>query len=126
MRKSRAPARRSLLRRILERRAVAQQAELVRLLAREGHRVTQATVSRDLAALGVHRIDGPDGESRYTLPAETGAAGNGAATQRTLLRQFVLQIDHSGNLAVLRQNLGSPGTIIISIAGASGTARYEF
>ena len=49
-------SRRRMLHRLLTGRSAASQAELVRLLADAGFPVTQATVSRDLAALGAAKV----------------------------------------------------------------------
>jgi transcriptional regulator of arginine metabolism len=56
--------RRRLIEELIRERAVGTQTELVRLLRREGVDCTQASVSRDIAALGLVKIGG-----RYALAA---------------------------------------------------------
>jgi transcriptional regulator of arginine metabolism len=48
--------------------SVKNQRELRRLLGKRGHRVTQATLSRDMRDLGVGKVSSGDG-IRYVLPA---------------------------------------------------------
>jgi transcriptional regulator of arginine metabolism len=101
-------SRRALLRRLLAERPVTSQDEVLRLLRQHGHAVTQATASRDLAAIGAEK----DARERYrvagALPAN-GAGGDDARAE--LLREFVLAVDHSANLAVLRTTPGSAATV---------------
>lgn len=42
--------------------------ELIELLMREGFKVTQATVSRDIKELGLIKVPAPDGSSVYSIP----------------------------------------------------------
>ena len=103
-------SRRALLRRLLAERPVTSQDEVLRLLRQHGHAVTQATASRDLAAIGAEK----DARERYrvagALPAN-GAGGAGDDERAELLREFVLAVDHSANLAVLRTTPGSAATV---------------
>ena len=61
-------ARRTAIVRLLRSSPVRRQQELVRLLKREGHAVTQSSISRDLRELGV--LKASDG---YVLPDNGGA-----------------------------------------------------
>ena len=58
--------------RILREGLVRRQEDLVRLLKKEGHEVTQSSVSRDLRDLGVSKAGG-----RYVLPSDELARANG-------------------------------------------------
>ncbi|HSK90705.1 MAG TPA: arginine repressor [Euzebyales bacterium] len=102
--------RRSRLRELVAQHAVSSQAELVDLLAREGLRATQATVSRDLDELGITKTRGADGRVSYALPEMPALAQS--------LRQFVLGIEDSGNLAVVRTPPGTAAAVAIAIDGA--------
>ncbi len=101
--------RRALLRDLVARHAVASQSELVALLAGEGVTATQATVSRDLDDLGITKIRGADGRVSYALPEMPALA--------QALRQFVVDIDASGNLAVVRTPPGTATAVAIAIDG---------
>ncbi len=100
------------LRNLVRERAIDRQSDLVDLLDAAGYPVTQATVSRDLTAIGAvkERIDG---RTRYVIPSP----GNGSdelAPLRRALADFVESIVPSGNLVVLRT---PPGAAQI-VAGA--------
>src|SRR6202051_1940525 len=58
-----APARRSMLAKIIREQAVGRQTELVAMLRKHGHVATQSSVSRDLRELGVAKMG-----DRYVLP----------------------------------------------------------
>lgn len=116
MSRRRSAARLLIVRRLLEERAISSQEELVRLLAEQGHAVTQATVSRDLQSLGATKIIDAEARERYTLPAE--AEGDADSLERELVRrmgQFVVDIDASGNLVVIKTPPGSAGAVAAAL-----------
>ena len=114
MNPSRAASRRLLLRRLIDEHEIHSQAELVRILARRGHRVTQTTVSRDLAALGIGKHNGSRGPSEsYAVPGRAKPAQSDLLHR--MLRQFVLAIEHSGNLVVLKTAPGSASPVASAI-----------
>lgn len=88
------------LRRLVSRSDLSSHGEVVEALAAHGHEVTQATVSRDLAAVGAVKVRQADGSHAY----RTGLAEQGGARDALdgTLRQFVTDVLSSGNLAVLR------------------------
>lgn len=100
-------SRRALLRRLLAERPVTSQDEVLRLLRQHGHAVTQATASRDLAAIGAEK----DGQERYRVAAAPPAPAPAAGDLADLLREFVLGVDHSANLAILRTTPGAAATV---------------
>lgn len=99
-----------LLRQLVARHAVGSQAQLVALLAGEGVEATQATVSRDLDELGVGKVRTADGRSVYALAEPLDLTSR--------LRQFVLRVDASGNLAVVRTPPGAAPAVAIVIDDA--------
>ena len=62
------PQRQHRIAKLLETRAVSNQAQLVELLAEEGVEATQTTVSRDLEEIGAIKVRVPGGETVYALP----------------------------------------------------------
>jgi transcriptional regulator of arginine metabolism len=105
--------RRHRIRELLEAHRPASQQELQELLAGEGIEATQATLSRDLRALGVAKS--PRG---YVLASPREAVeGNGRALQRTLQREL-LSADHGGHTVVLRTRPGHANSLAIEIDGA--------
>lgn len=116
-RTDRTAVRRLVLRRLLERRRVADQAELRQLLAREGHAVSQATVSRDLSALGAQK---QEDEGRYRLPAEGTDTEAIAGELAHRLREFARDISASANLVVVRTPPGAAHAVAVAMDAVSG------
>ncbi len=101
--------------RLVQSKAIYSQQELQDLLARDGAAVTQATLSRDLASMGV--LKGPAG---YVLPdaASAVAAMPGhdaqALLQRTLRRE-ARSIEVGGSLIVLRTDPGHANVVAVDL-----------
>ena len=99
--------RRAALTRIIRGGGVGRQAELVRLLKRAGHDVTQSSVSRDLRELGVAKVG-----DRYVL-AEDAAA---PAADFRLVAAFVVGVAPAGpNLTVIRTTIGTAQSVALAI-----------
>jgi transcriptional regulator of arginine metabolism len=110
-------ARRRALRRLISAGAVHSQAELVAALQEQGFAVTQATVSRDLAAMGVSKNG-----LRYVLGGRKVDHGHLARTIST----YVETISVSGNLVVLRTPPGAAQVVAaaldaVELEGVIGT-----
>src|SRR5580658_3674933 len=93
--------------RLLESATVANQSQLVTLLAAEGVEATQTTVSRDLEELGAVKVRAGGGESVYALPE---LPKNQVAPEdhlRRVLGEWVVELSHSANLVVVRTPPGS-------------------
>ncbi|MDP8984108.1 MAG: arginine repressor [Pseudomonadota bacterium] len=109
---SSAPARRTLLAKIIREQAVGRQSELVALLRKLGVDATQSSVSRDLRELGVAKLG-----DRYVLPEATVIPINDFST----LKQFVKASFTAGtNLTVLKTAIGSAQSVAVAI----DTARW--
>jgi len=94
--------------RILRAAPVRRQQELVRLLKKAGHDVTQSSISRDLRDLGVLKASG-----RYVLPSEESARANG---NFVTLAQFVRQLRRAGPaITVLRTTIGAAQSVAVAI-----------
>ncbi|HUO46084.1 MAG TPA: arginine repressor [Acidimicrobiia bacterium] len=102
-------ARRRALRRLISKGAVRSQAELVAGLEEQGFAVTQATVSRDLAAMGASK----DG-SRYVINSHTVDHRYLARTLSTYVELFA----SSGNLVVLRTPPGAAQVVAAALDGS--------
>jgi transcriptional regulator of arginine metabolism len=107
--------RRDHVRRLIAAGGVHSQAELVAALAARGVDVTQATISRDLAGLGVVR-GFRGGRMTYLLPDDV-SDGTGAAQVRLrrLLADLPLTIGETAPLVVLRTSPGAANAIASSI-----------
>ena len=93
-------SRRSLIIELVESGVIHSQSDLVKALARKGIKVTQATASRDLEELGAVRGKDASGVFRYQFIAATEAIPSN-------LKNLVLEIDASGNLAVVKTPPGA-------------------
>ena len=107
-----APARRSMLAKIIREQNVGRQTELVDLLRKLGHIATQSSVSRDLRELGVAKMG-----DRYVLP-ETAIQPK---SDFSALKQFVsARLTAGSNLTVLKTTVGSAQSVAVAI----DTARW--
>ena len=96
--------RRDAIRAILGEGGVSNQGELMRQLRRRGIRSSQATLSRDMAALGVRRIVGPAGP-RYLVDADDGAL------PLDPVRQLVTSVESNGALVVVRTQASTAAAV---------------
>jgi transcriptional regulator of arginine metabolism len=109
------PARQQAILEIVAAQPVATQEELVAALKGRGLRVTQATVSRDIAELGLLRVP-HNGHVVYALPTEGNSPlESGEARLRRLLRGAPLRVRSAPGLAVLLTNAGSAQTLCVAL-----------
>lgn len=119
MSRHRASARRLILRRLIDTGNVSHQSELVERLAEAGHKVTQTTVSRDLAELGAVKAVVAEGQEVYRLSAMPRAAEEGLGELARMLREFVVGLDQSLNLAILRTPPGAASAVAAALDDAA-------
>ena len=100
--------RRNAIVRLLRAGLVRRQEDLVRLLKKEGHDVTQSSVSRDLRDLGVLKASG-----RYVMPPDEVARANG---DFGALAQFVRGLRRAGpSITVVRTTIGAAQSVAVAI-----------
>ncbi len=104
-------ARRRLVRSILSESPVANQQELVELLGDHGYEITQATASRDLAAVGAVKV----GDS-YVLASEGERIS--ASGLRHAMDEFAESIQASGSLVVIKTPPGGAHLLAAAIDAA--------
>jgi len=103
-------ARRARIATLIVERSVGSQEELGRLLADDGIQVTQATLSRDLDAMGAIKRSGDSGGAHYTLPAQTNwdtSLPIGDAGLANVLGETLLRAEAAQNIAVLHTPPGA-------------------
>jgi transcriptional regulator of arginine metabolism len=107
---------------ILTQRAVSSQARLVELLAKQGLRATQATVSRDLEELGAVKVRTPAGELVYAIPAHPSEQQAPPEQLKRVFSEWVVDVDWSANLVVVRTPPGSAHVVgsALDRAGVAG------
>ncbi|HVT03087.1 MAG TPA: ArgR family transcriptional regulator [Thermoanaerobaculia bacterium] len=103
--------RRDLVARMVKSRAVHSQDELLQLLSKNGVRVTQPTLSRDIAELGLVKT-----QVGYTLPSDLAAGADEASFTSQerreeklarAIREFVLEMQKAGTLVVIRTTVAA-------------------
>jgi len=100
--------RRGAIVRLLRAGPVRRQADLVRLLKKEGYDATQSSISRDLRDLGVLKASG-----RYVLAPDEVTRANG---DFGTLSQFVRQLRRAGPaITVLRTTIGAAQSVAVAI-----------
>jgi len=105
-------SRRQAIVKILRDQAVGKQAELVRLLKKQGYDATQSSVSRDLQELGVGKIG-----HRYVLPA---AEPSPTRNDFAALSGFVREIKPAGaTITVVRTAIGSAQSVALAVDRAA-------
>src|SRR3546814_12748897 len=92
---------------LLAEQAVTSQAHLVELLAAEGVTATQATVSRDLEDLGAIKVRVAGGDTVYAIPELPAEQRAPEDHLRRVFGDWVVEVNHSANLVVLRTPPGS-------------------
>jgi len=113
-------ARRRLVNRLVTTKVIESQAQLRRLLGHAGHDVTQATVSRDLEAVGAIKVrDGDSSRYRIQNPEETLRA---RSALRATVNEFVESVTATGSLVVIRVPPGAANLVAgrVDAAGLPG------
>ncbi|MFN8621731.1 MAG: arginine repressor [Chloroflexota bacterium] len=112
--------RQGAIRDVVESRAIRTQQELAAALRERGFRATQATISRDIAELGL--VKAPrNGVAAYALPPRAAdPEQNGEERLRALLHQLPIDVRPSGTMLVIRTIPGSAH----AIAAALDRARW--
>jgi transcriptional regulator of arginine metabolism len=98
--------RRRLILSIINNERVHNQCELREKLKEAGFEVTQATLSRDLKALGIARIFDPRNGYVYMYSPNGESRGDPITVLKEDLVREIKDIKFSGNLAVIKTKLG--------------------
>ena len=102
-------SRHAAIRDLLSEREVSSQDELRRMLFRRGHRVTQATLSRDIHELGLVKT-----AEGYKLPQGEDAELSLPSIER-LIQAFVYDVKTALNLVVIKTSAGSAQPVSAAI-----------
>lgn len=117
-------ARRRTLLSLLAQGKGGEQAELARLLASEGFKVSQSTVSRDLRYLGVVK----DHSGRYQLSGREVHANEVLDPERRLgkaINSYAVSITASANLVVMRTFPGAASVVASAVDAATETGEVQ-
>jgi transcriptional regulator of arginine metabolism len=99
---------------LINRRVITSQAQLIRLLAEQDFQVTQATISRDLKAIGASKQRDAKGRLRYAIPPGR-AHGEEEVTLGRALEAYAQSIAPTGSLVVLRTPPGAAHIVAAAI-----------
>lgn len=111
-------ARRRMMRQLLAEGSVTSQKQLAEALAEAGFAVTQATVSRDLDALGAVRVKSDDNGLHYEILDDRYAFRPGIESAARAMSEFAQSIAASGNLVVVHTAPGAAHLLASALDGA--------
>jgi len=120
----RSTIRRTLLRRLLESEEITSQQQLREQLAQHGHHVAQTTISRDLSAIGAYKVSDDSG-AHYVLASAGGGVVAGLRAVAERMRLFVVSIEASGNLVVIKTPPGSAHSVAVALDATPSAAIPE-
>lgn len=106
------------MRRMLAAGAVTSQKQLADAMADAGFAVTQATVSRDLDALGAIRVKSDGNGMHYQIIDDRFAFKQGAGSAARAINEFTQSIAASGNMVVVHTAPGAAHLLASAIDGA--------
>ena len=104
---------------IIANERIGSQEELLKRLYDQGFDLTQATLSRDLKQLNVAKTASSDGSYVYILPSNPlyKRIAKGKLAHEQQLRNGVVSINFSANIAVIKTRPGYAGGIAYDIDG---------
>lgn len=99
---------------IIEEQAVFTQEMLVAILQEQGWNVTQATVSRDIKALGLRKVSDGRG-TRYVKPSGGAALQPTAIHANTILTSGIIDVIPAQNFVIVKCYAGMANAVCASI-----------
>ena len=96
---------------------LSSQEEVLKALSKEGYKLTQATLSRDLKQLKVAKAASMNGKYVYVLPNETmyKRVSNPRSLKEMMMTPGFLSINFSGNMIVIKTRPGYASSIAYNI-----------
>ncbi|MDP6125232.1 MAG: arginine repressor [Candidatus Latescibacteria bacterium] len=102
--------------RLVRQGQIGTQTDLAQALAKEGHQVSQPTLSKDMTELGLSKVHGPDGVTLYQVPGQV-APGGQAHRLRMELTEFLISWEQAGKLVVLKTVNGHAAGVAWAVDG---------
>ena len=105
------------LKMLISSQELSSQEEVLQALAKEGYKLTQATLSRDLKQLKVAKAADANGKYVYVLPNETmyKRVSSQLSPKEMVLIPGFLSINFSGNMVVIKTRPGYASSIAYNI-----------
>lgn len=108
------------IREIIQSQSIGSQEELLKVLAKRGFDVTQATLSRDLKQMQIVKVATREGGYMYVMPDVAASLRNNRSSRIvTPQNPHVLSIESSSVLVVIRTKPGHAGVIASDIDNAA-------
>lgn len=101
------------IREIITSQDIETQEELVAMLEKSGAQVTQATISRDIKELHLVKIPLPNGNYKYSLPADI--SFNTVQKLKRLLSDAFISLERANNLLVMKTLPGNANAFAVLI-----------
>ncbi|SFG21108.1 arginine repressor [Oribacterium sp. WCC10] len=98
---------------LVGRMRIGTQEELADILNREGYKVTQATVSRDIKELKLSKVAGNDGIQYYQIIEKEEHVYSEKYIR--VLREALMSMDTAGNLLVIRTMAGMANAVAAAL-----------
>ncbi len=98
---------------LVGRMRIGTQEELADILNREGYKVTQATVSRDIKELKLSKVTGNDGIQYYQIIEKEEQVYSEKYIR--VLREALMSMDTAGNLLVIRTMAGMANAVAAAL-----------
>lgn len=98
---------------LVGRMRIGTQEELADILNREGYKVTQATVSRDIKELKLSKVTGNDGIQYYQIIEKEEQVYSEKYIR--VLREALMSMDTAGNLLVIRTMVGMANAVAAAL-----------
>lgn len=106
--------RHSAILRIVQQHVVQTQEELLEHLEREGIRVTQATVSRDIKELRLVKVPTGDGRYRYAVAGAPDLAERLDRARRAV-QEYVIRVEAAGHLVFVHTLSGTANAVAAAL-----------
>ena len=105
------------LKMLISSQELSSQEEVLKALAKEGFKLTQATLSRDLKQLKVAKAASMNGKYVYVLPNETmyKRVSNPLSVREMMMSPGFVSINFSGNMVVIKTRPGYASSIAYNI-----------
>lgn len=107
--------------RIIENAEVSSQTQLQKLLAKEGIKATQVTVSRDLEEVGAIKVRSSSGDTVYAISTFEPARRATNDQLRRVMSEWVAEVSYSGPMVVLRTPPGCAHVVASALDRAAPT-----
>ena len=87
---------------LIEKHEIETQEELAELLIKEGYKVTQATISRDIKALRLIKIVGASGAYKYAIAGRKKSSED----NNSIISQSAISVDYAQNIVIVKTHSG--------------------